>query len=116
MCASGPQVELMGCMAPIEKDAVLILAAEWKPFLIGKDGLVGEAVWDQMYRSNRQSRDGIFVMAISAADNALWDIRGRYLGGSRIQAAGRTSARVGRDVCELPGLSSRSRRRCASKH
>jgi L-rhamnonate dehydratase len=80
MCASGPQVKLMGCMAPIEKDAALILAAEWKPFLIGKDGLAGEALWDQMYRSNRQSRDGIFVMAISAADNALWDIRGRYYG------------------------------------
>jgi L-rhamnonate dehydratase len=67
-------------MAPIEKDAALILAAEWKPFLIGKDGLVGEAVWDQMYRSNRQSRDGIFVMAISAADNALWVFAGGTTG------------------------------------
>jgi L-rhamnonate dehydratase len=69
-----------GLYGPIEKDAALILAAELKPFLIGKDALAGEALWDQMYRSNRQSRDGIFMMAISAADNALWDVRGRYYG------------------------------------
>jgi L-rhamnonate dehydratase len=69
-----------GLYGPIEKAAALILAAELKPFLLGKDALAGEALWDQMYRSNRQSRDGIFMMAISAADNALWDIRGRHYG------------------------------------
>jgi len=69
-----------GLHGPIERDAALILAAEIKPFLIGKDALAGEALWDQMYRSNRHSRDGIFMMAISAADNALWDVRGRYYG------------------------------------
>jgi L-alanine-DL-glutamate epimerase-like enolase superfamily enzyme len=31
-----------------------------------------------MYRLNRHSRRGIFMMAISAVDNALWDVRGRY--------------------------------------
>ncbi len=31
-----------------------------------------------MYRSNRHSRPGLFLMAISAVDNALWDLRGRY--------------------------------------
>ena len=69
---------LDGLYGPIEKDAALIVEAELKPFLIGKDALAGEALWDQMYRSNRQSRDGIFMMAISAVDNTLWDIRGRY--------------------------------------
>jgi L-rhamnonate dehydratase len=33
-----------------------------------------------MYRSNRHSRAGLFLMAISAVDNALWDLRGRYYG------------------------------------
>lgn len=69
-----------GLYGPIEKAAALILDAELKPFLLGKDALAGEALWDQMYRSNRQSRDGIFMMAISAADNALWDVRGRHYG------------------------------------
>jgi L-rhamnonate dehydratase len=31
-----------------------------------------------MYRSNRHSRRGTFMMAISAIDNAIWDLRGRY--------------------------------------
>ena len=69
-----------GLYGPIEKDAALILEAELKPFLIGKDALAGEALWDQMYRSNRHSREGIFMLAISAADNALWDVRGRHYG------------------------------------
>src|SRR5215467_385606 len=46
----------------------------------GTDAIARVPLWDQMYRSNRHSRDGIFMMAISAADNALWDVRGRYYG------------------------------------
>jgi L-alanine-DL-glutamate epimerase-like enolase superfamily enzyme len=49
-------------------------------FLIGKDALAGEALWDQMHRSDRHSRRGHYMMAISALDNALWDLRGRYFG------------------------------------
>ena len=67
-----------GLYGPIEKAAALIVQTELQPFLLGKDALAGEALWDQMYRSNRHSRDGLFMMAISAVDNTLWDIRGRY--------------------------------------
>jgi len=74
--SNGPE----GLYGPIELDAALIVQAELRPFLIGKDALAGEALWDQMYRSNRQSRDGIFMMAISAVDNTLWDIRGKNYG------------------------------------
>ena len=51
-----------------------------RPFLMGKDALAVETLWDQMHRSNRHSRRGIFMMGISAVDNALWDLRGRYFG------------------------------------
>lgn len=71
---------LEGLYGPIERDAAVIVYTDLRPFLIGKDALAGEIVWDQMYRSNRHSRDGIFMMAISAADNALWDLRGRFYG------------------------------------
>src|SRR6185437_12540928 len=54
--------------------------SDMRPFLMGKDALAGEALWDQMYRSNRHSRDGFFMMAISAVDNTLWDIRGKVYG------------------------------------
>jgi L-rhamnonate dehydratase len=69
-----------GLYGPFERAAALIVQAELASFLIGKDALAGEVLWDQMYRSDRQSRDGIYMMAISAVDNTLWDIRGKCYG------------------------------------
>lgn len=67
-----------GLYGPIEKEAAIVVDEQLKPFLIGKDALAQEKLWDQMYRSNRHSRRGHFLMAISAVDNTLWDLRGRY--------------------------------------
>lgn len=69
-----------GLYGPIDREAAIVVSEEIRSFVIGKDALAGEALWDKMYRSNRHSRDGIFMMAISAVDNALWDLRGRYYG------------------------------------
>jgi L-alanine-DL-glutamate epimerase-like enolase superfamily enzyme len=69
-----------GLYGPIEKSAALVVVQDLRPFLLGKDALAGDALWDQMYRSDRQSRDGLFMMGISAVDNTLWDIRGKYYG------------------------------------
>jgi L-alanine-DL-glutamate epimerase-like enolase superfamily enzyme len=71
---------LFGLYGPIDREVAIVIAEELKPFLIGKDPLAGEKLWDQMYRSNRHSRAGIFLMAISAIDNTLWDLRGRHYG------------------------------------
>ena len=69
---------LAGIYGPIDREIATVVDADLRPFLIGKDGLAGEKLWDQMYRSNRHSRRGYFLMAISAVDNTLWDLRGRY--------------------------------------
>ncbi|HEY7302627.1 MAG TPA: enolase C-terminal domain-like protein [Bryobacteraceae bacterium] len=69
-----------GLYGPIDREPALLVLEDLRRFLIGKDALAGEALWDEMYRSNRHSRAGIFLMAISAIDNALWDLRGRYYG------------------------------------
>ncbi|HVG27189.1 MAG TPA: enolase C-terminal domain-like protein [Acidobacteriaceae bacterium] len=69
-----------GLYGPIERDAAMVIREDLRHFLIGKDALAGEALWDQMYRSNRHSRAGFFMMAISSVDIALWDIRGRHYG------------------------------------
>lgn len=69
-----------GLYGPIDREVAIVAAEELKPFLIGKDALAGETLWDEMYRSNRHSRGGIFLMAISAVDNTLWDLRGRHYG------------------------------------
>jgi L-rhamnonate dehydratase len=69
---------LEGFYGPIDKEVALVIDGQLRPFLMGKDALAQEKLWDQMYRSNRHSRRGHFLMAISAVDNTLWDLRGRY--------------------------------------
>ncbi len=69
---------LDGFYGPIDKEVATVVDQELRAFLIGKDPLAGEALWDQLHRSNRHSRRGYYLMAISAVDNTLWDLRGRY--------------------------------------
>ncbi len=69
---------LEGVYGPIDKEAAIVVDQQLRSFVVGKDPLAGETVWDQMHRSNRHSRHGHFMMGISALDNALWDLRGRY--------------------------------------
>ena len=69
---------LEGIYGPIDKEVAIVVDEQLRPFLMGKDALAQEKLWDQLYRSNRHSRRGHFLMAISAVDNALWDLRGRY--------------------------------------
>lgn len=63
---------------PIDKEAAIVVDQQLRSFIIGKDPLAGEALWDQMQRGNRHSRASHYMMAISAIDNAVWDLRGRY--------------------------------------
>ncbi|MDE3198206.1 MAG: mandelate racemase, partial [Acidobacteriota bacterium] len=70
--------EAEGFYGPIDKEVAIVVYEQLRPFLIGKDALAGEKLWDEMYRSNRHARRGHFLMAISAVDNTLWDLRGRY--------------------------------------
>lgn len=67
-----------GLYGPIDKEAAIVVQQQLGSFLKGKDALAQEKLWDQMYRSNRHSRRGHYLMAISAVDNTLWDLRGRY--------------------------------------
>jgi L-rhamnonate dehydratase len=67
-----------GLYGPIDKEVAIVVDQQLRPFVMGKDALAQEKMWDQLYRSNRHSRRGFFLMAISAVDNALWDLRGRY--------------------------------------
>ena len=67
-----------GLYGPVDREAAIVIDLQLRSFLMGKDALAGDVAWDQMWRLNRHGRTGIFMMAISAVDNALWDLRGRY--------------------------------------
>ena len=71
---AGPE----GLYGPIDEEAAMVVDRQLRPFLLGKDPLAVETLWDQMHRLSRHSRRGHFMMAISAVDNTLWDLRGRF--------------------------------------
>ena len=49
-------------------------------FVLGEDPLATALLHDRMLRLHRHGRAGLFVNAISAVDNALWDLRGKAAG------------------------------------
>jgi L-rhamnonate dehydratase len=71
-------VGLEGLYGPIDPEVVPVVLHQLRKFLLGKDPLATETIWDQLYRLNRHSRGGYYMMAVSAVDNALWDLRGRF--------------------------------------
>jgi L-rhamnonate dehydratase len=61
--------------------AVEIIDGHLRHLLIGANPLNVEQLWDQMYSSALfYGRRGLFIMALSALDNALWDIAGKQAG------------------------------------
>ena len=63
--------------------AVDIIHGHLRHLVVGADPRAVERLWDQMYTSALfYGRRGLFPMALSAVDNALWDIAGKYAGKS----------------------------------
>ena len=59
--------------------AVEIIHGHLRHLLVGTDPRNVELLWDQMYMSGiYYGRRGVFVMALSGVDNALWDIAGKH--------------------------------------
>jgi D-arabinonate dehydratase len=51
------------------------------PYLVGKDPLLTEGLWDALYYRNLpQGQRGVFMRALSAVDIALWDLKGQAAG------------------------------------
>jgi L-rhamnonate dehydratase len=69
-----------GFYGPIDNEAAMFVDQFFKRSLIGQDPLAYEAYWDKMFRASRHSRGSHYIMALSAIDNTLWDLRGRIFG------------------------------------
>ena len=70
--------DVEGFYGLVDWEAAYVVLNQLRGFLIGQDPLSIETLWDKMYRMNRHSRGGHYMMAISAVDNALWDLKGKY--------------------------------------
>ncbi len=64
----------------VDPEAARVVQHPLREFLIGQDPLAIALLWDEMYRFNRHSRAGHYMMGISAVDNALWDLAGNHFG------------------------------------
>ncbi|GGH84530.1 galactonate dehydratase [Pullulanibacillus pueri] len=64
----------------VEGRAATVEAAvqELKTYLLGKDPLRIEDLWNVMYRSGFYRGGPVLMSAISGIDQALWDIKGKY--------------------------------------
>ncbi len=66
-----------GIFGPIDRHQAFLIANDLRSFLIGRDALATELLYDLMLRLNRHGRTGLFMTAISAIDCALWDLKGK---------------------------------------
>jgi L-rhamnonate dehydratase len=70
----------IGTGGPITEDQAFVIQKTMAPLLISQDPLATEQLWDILYRYCVHGRKGVEMMAISALDCALWDLKGRHFG------------------------------------
>ncbi len=68
-----------GIAGPMDEPVAYIIARQLRPLLLGRDAFAHEFLWDIMHRALVHGRQGEAMMAISAVDCALWDLKGRAL-------------------------------------
>lgn len=69
-----------GIGGPVPEEQAYLIRRALRPLLLGADPLATEWCWDVMYRALVHGRKGLEMMAVSAVDNALWDLKGRHFG------------------------------------
>ncbi|MDQ2802727.1 MAG: hypothetical protein M3Y41_08595 [Pseudomonadota bacterium] len=69
-----------GIAGPLPEMVAMHAARQLRPILMGQDPIAHEKLWDQMHRLMVHGRQGESMLAISAVDCALWDLKGRWVG------------------------------------
>ncbi len=68
----------IGISGPFDESIAYIIKNELSQHIINQDPLAIEYLWDVMHRRSVHGRHGNNMIAISAVDNALWDLKGNY--------------------------------------
>ncbi len=71
---------IAGLWGPIQDFQTVTILKALRPYLLGRDPLATELLYDQMIRLDRHGRSGYFMTAVSAVDCALWDLKGKAWG------------------------------------
>jgi len=108
---------IIGIGGPMDKAIAYIIENELTRYLIGRDPLATEFLWDIMHRESVHGRQGNTMIAISAIDNALWDLKGRYLnvpvysiiGGPTRQEVPAYASMLGYDVLDMGKVRERAK-------
>ena len=61
-------------------DTVRACVEEMADYLIGRDPMQIEDIWNTLYRAAFYRGGGILMSAISGIDQARWDIKGKFFG------------------------------------
>jgi L-alanine-DL-glutamate epimerase-like enolase superfamily enzyme len=69
-----------GLYGAVDHEALPLIAGVLRPLLLGSDAMAHELLLDRMLRQHRHGRSGLFMLAVSAVDMALWDLKGKVLG------------------------------------
>src|SRR5262249_30822701 len=66
---------VVGVGGPVALQQAFAIDVELRPYLVGADALAHELIWDTLYRASVHGRKGGTMMAISAVDCAMWDLK-----------------------------------------
>ena len=69
-----------GLAGPIDVSDAFYIDTQIRPLIVGEDALATERIWDKLYRQLIHGRKGQPMLAVSAVDIALWDLKGKWLG------------------------------------
>ena len=69
-----------GLAGPLHAGEAYVILTQIRPLIVGEDPLATERIWDLVYRGLVHGRKGTTMMALSAVDCALWDLKGKAFG------------------------------------
>lgn len=110
-------VGAIGTAGPVPEDVARLVASQICPIALGADAWASERLWDIAYRHLVHGRHGLSMLALSAVDCALWDLRGhlagapvhRLLGGPTRDPIPAYASMLGHSVTDLDLVADRAR-------